>query len=305
MLQYLTEAQNSFLLAVQPIYAIATQALTMGRFIYPAPGDAIRMERVSISQLNPILPVILEDSNGQAWQVSVDNSGLLHTTAVVGTAPFFILVNGTTTANTYQVGVVPGGQFDSAVTTPQSLLPTLLQAPNGNIYQLQVADAATPVFLVTSPTVQGYASSVELWDETETSLDWLNTNWQSQTGQANPSYWFQDKVGVGNFGVGPPPQVGSTARIFYSQRGPENPSLGLLSPYLLPDVMVPALRWRVLALALSKDGENRDTARADFAQKWFDFWVIISRKYLQGLTARFTMASETVEPMLEAMKSGG
>src|SRR5271155_107659 len=59
MLSYLTEAQNSFLLAVQPIYTIATQALTMGRFIYPQPSDAIRMERVSIAEAAPILPVVL------------------------------------------------------------------------------------------------------------------------------------------------------------------------------------------------------------------------------------------------------
>src|SRR5208282_6189905 len=75
MLSYLSEAQNSFLLAVQPIYAIGTQALTMGRFIYPQPSDAIRMERVSISELAPLLPVVLLDSTGQAWQIIVSNDG--------------------------------------------------------------------------------------------------------------------------------------------------------------------------------------------------------------------------------------
>jgi hypothetical protein len=308
MLTYLTEAQNSFLLAVQPIYTIATQALAMGRFIYPQPSDAIRMERVSIAEANPILPVILLDSTGQAWEVNVDNTGRLFNSKVAGTAPTFILINGASTTNTYQVGVEPGGQFGPpVVTVPQGVPPTLLVSPNGSVYQLQVGDAAIPVFLLTSPSsasVAGYASSVELWDETETSLDWLDTNWMSQTGQPNPSYWFQDKVGVGNFGVGPPPQVGSTARIFYSQRGPENPGLGLLTPYLVPDVMVPALKWRVLALALSKDGEQRNVELSKWAEQWYQMWCLIARKYLQGLTARFTMQSETVEPLLAEMKAG-
>jgi hypothetical protein len=308
MLQYLSEAQNSFLLAVQPIYTIGTQPLTMGRFIYPQPSDAIRMERVSIAELNAIQPVVLLDSTGQAWQIIVSNDGTsLGAEKVAGSAPTFILLGDTQSTNIWEVGVETTGQLAVlAQAVPQSVPLTLLVSANGTVYSLQVATSGTTQDLVTtlsSASAAGYASSVELWDETETSLDWLETNWQSQTGQSNPSYWFQDKVGVGNFGVGPPPQVGSTARIFYSQRG--SPSLGFLTPYLLPDVMTPALRWRVLSLALSKDGEQRNVELSRWAAQWFDMWCIVARKYLAGMTARFNMASETVEPLLAEMKAGG
>lgn len=201
MLRYLSGAQNAFLLAVEPIYATAQQAMTANKFIYPAPTDAIRMERVSI--------------------------------------------------------------VDTTTTPP---------------------------------------TAYELWDESENSLDWQNAMWMTDTTQQTPQYWFQDKTGVQNFAVAPPPQVGCTATIFYSQRG--STSLGLLSPYLVPDVMVFALKWRVLALALSKDGENRDLDRARFAQQWFELACVVSKKFLSGVMGRFAQQEETVEPAIAGITQG-
>jgi hypothetical protein len=193
MLAYLSEAQNTFLLRVRPIYAIGTQALTVGNRIYPCPADSIRVERVSVN-------------------------------------------------------------------------------------------------------------AVELWDATETDLDWQDSAWQ--TTPAQPRYWYQDKVGVQNFGVGPPPQVGNTARIFYSQRG--SPSLGFLDPLLVPDVMAYALKYGVLAYAFDAASEQRDPARAAYCQKRFDFICLLAQKFMEGIGGRLKMKEEGVEPALEAMaKAGG
>lgn len=49
MLDYLESVQNDFLCAVRPVYAIATQVLTVGRAAYPNPADAIRVERISVN----------------------------------------------------------------------------------------------------------------------------------------------------------------------------------------------------------------------------------------------------------------
>jgi hypothetical protein len=49
MLGYLADVQNDFLAAVRPVYAIATQGLTVGRAAYPNPADAIRVERISVN----------------------------------------------------------------------------------------------------------------------------------------------------------------------------------------------------------------------------------------------------------------
>lgn len=50
MLGYLFDVQNDFLVKVQQaVYNVATVNFTTGKRIYPAPADAIRMERVSIA----------------------------------------------------------------------------------------------------------------------------------------------------------------------------------------------------------------------------------------------------------------
>lgn len=145
-------------------------------------------------------------------------------------------------------------------------------------------------------------NAVELWDATETDLDWQDSAWQ--TAPSTPRYWYQDKVGVQNFGVGPMPQVGDTARIFYSQRG--SPSLGLLDSLLIPDVMAYALKYGVLAYAFDKAGEQRDPARAAYCAKRFDFITLLAMKFMQGVGGRLRSKDESVEPLLEAMaKTGG
>jgi len=198
MLSYLSESQSDFGLKVQPVYNTATQGLTAGKLIYPAPADSIRVERISV-----------------------------------------------------------------------------------------INQGATP------PT------AVELWDETATGLDWMVPNWPATVGTNIPKYWYQDKTGVQNFGVGPPPGVGQTATIYYSQLG--NTSLGMLSGFLLPDVMACFLKYRVLALAWSKDGETRDDTRARYCQNFYDLVVIISQKFMSGINGRFRQG-ETVEPVLAMAK---
>lgn len=200
MLSYLAGAQNSFLLNVRPIYTTAQQAMTVGKFIYPAPADAIRMERISIIDTSP-----------------------------------------------------------------------------------------------TPPT------AYELWNDTQNSLDWQAPDWQEDTTQPTPTFWVQDKVGNQNFGVAPPPQVGCTATIYYAQRGG---NLSWLTPYLIPDCLVFALKWRVLALALSKDGEMRDTQRAQFAQRWFEMVCDMTRKFIWGVDGRIVKDNEQVEPYVDSLKKG-
>lgn len=193
MLGYLAEAQNVFLMRVRPIYALATQGLTVGTRVYPCPADSIRVERISLN-------------------------------------------------------------------------------------------------------------AVELWDVTETDLDWQDSAWQSTP--STPRYWYQDKVGVQNFGVGPAPQVGNTARIFYSQRG--SSSLGLIDSLLIPDVMAYALKYGVLAYAFDKAGEQRDPGRAAYCAKRFSFVCLLAQKFMDGVNGRMRMKEEGVEPAIEAMaKAGG
>ena len=58
VLGYMTDAQNDFLLKVRPIYAIGTVNLTVGKKLYAAPADSIRVERASI--VNAAIPSSVE-----------------------------------------------------------------------------------------------------------------------------------------------------------------------------------------------------------------------------------------------------
>lgn len=189
ILSYMADSQNDFLLQVRPIYAIAPLAITAGVSVYPAPVDAIRVERASI------------------------------------------------------------------------------------------VNVAAP-------------SAVELWNTTQTDLDLESAGWPAGQG---PTSWYQDQLNTQTIGFGPPPQVGNTVSLMYSQKSVN--ALGLLSTFLIPDVMTVAIKWRTLALCLSKDGETRDPARAAFCEQLYQMLIVISKKFMDGIDARMKAKDETVEPL--------
>jgi len=189
ILGYLYDSQNDFLLQVRPIYATAPLAITAGVAVYPAPVDAIRVERASI--VNEAVP-----------------------------------------------------------------------------------------------------SAVELWNTTQTDLDLENAGWPRDQG---PTSWYQDQLSTQAIGFGPPPNVGNTVTLMYSQKAAT--WLNLLSTFLVPDPMLVAIKYRTLALCFSKDGECRDPQRAQFCQALYDMLVKICQKFMCGIDARMKAAEETVEPL--------
>lgn len=189
ILSYMADSQNDFLLQVRPIYAVVPLAITAGKGIYPAPPDAIRVERASI------------------------------------------------------------------------------------------VNVAAP-------------SAVELWDTTQTDLDLESAGWPAGQG---PTSWYQDQLNTQTIGFGPPPQVGNTVSLMYSQKAVA--PLGLLSTFLVPDPMTVAIKWRTLALCLSKEGETRDPQRAAFAQQLYSMLCEICKKFMDGIDARMKAKEETVEPL--------
>lgn len=143
---------------------------------------------------------------------------------------------------------------------------------------------------------------VELYDVSQTDLDWADASWPGDTTKPFPKYWYQDNVGNGKFGVGPLPQVNIGARLAYSQNG--SPTIGLLDDLLVPDVMIHALKYGVLAKCFDKDGEQRDVSRAQYCQGRFDFIALLAGKFMNGTTARVKDDGESVEPLLAAQKAG-
>lgn len=139
-------------------------------------------------------------------------------------------------------------------------------------------------------------AGAELMNVAQTDLDWLSP--ESEGAGPNPRYWYQDGLSQA-YAVFPVPQRNDTAELFYSKKS--GTTVQLLDSLLVPDCMAFILKWGVLARALSKDGDGRDPARAAFAQRWFDLWVEISKKFLDGVQGRTKRDEDTVEPMLGKM----
>jgi hypothetical protein len=157
---------------------------------------------------------------------------------------------------------------------------------SGNRYYPQPADAIR---------IERISSSSVAWNDTsQLSLDMDNPNWQSDHQSADPKAWFQDEIGLDQFGIWPLIDIGGlVANIWYSQK--QVSVTTFLSPFVVPDIFTMYLKYGVLARAFSKDGEQRDDLRAKFCQKRFDFGVMLARMFL--------LASETLAAELEADQS--
>lgn len=207
----------------------------------------------------------------------------------------------------------PSGQTDHPLFTQTEMLGYLAERQNEFLMRVRpvYADnqddpieitAGTRIYAAPDDAIRMERVSIEgkeLYETTQTDLDWKERTWQNSA--RGPRYWYQDKVGVQQFGLGPPPKVGAEARVFYSQRG--GTALDFLTPLTVPDIMTYALKWGVLGMALSKDGEQRDDARAKYCQQRFDFTAFLAGKFMDGIMARFKQAEETVEPLVGAQRT--
>lgn len=260
-----------------------------------------------VSGLNTVTPTSMDSIYaGALLVIGSEVITIISTTAATFTANFLSphlstdLIYGAT---------FPSGQPDHPNYTQAEMLGYLAEAQNVFLMRVRPIYAIQEIPVVVGKRIypcpadsirveRVSVNAVELWDATQTDLDWQDSTWQ--VAPSLPRYWYQDKVGVQNFGVGPTPQVGNTARIFYSQRG--SPSIGLLDSLLVPDVMAYALKYGVLAYAFNKDGEQRDPSRAAYCGRRFDFITMLAKKFMEGVQGRLRMPEETVEPLLSAMK---
>lgn len=124
--------------------------------------------------------------------------------------------------------------------------------------------------------VQG-AGGRELYETSQAELDLYQARWEQQTKRL-PTHRFVDDLDILQFGVYPLSQMNFTAEIWYSQSGPAN--LTLPSSLLVPEILVPYLKWGVVNRALAKDGEARDPERAAYARKRFEFGVALASRLM-------------------------
>lgn len=125
----------------------------------------------------------------------------------------------------------------------------------------------------------GYA----LYEQGQTSLDWMQPTWQQATPNA-PQSWFEDRVNFMTYGVEPVPLNSFTVEVLYAQR--DSALLKLNEGFLLPDPMLTYLKYGVLAQCFGKDGEMKDPARARYCEQRVGLGVKIGLKFYENANAQ-------------------
>lgn len=210
-------------------------------------------------------------------------------------------------ANTHLAAdAVNGATFPSGLFTQTEMLGYLANAENEFLIKVRpVYGSATQALSIATRVYPQPASAIRIERVSSTKKAWTNTsmltldldnpNWQADHTSDDPKAWFQDEIGLDNFGIWPLVDInGITAQLWYSVKETVNP-LTFLTPLVLPDIFTMYLKYGTLARAFSKDGEQRDDLRAKFCQKKVDFGVMLARMFL--------LASETLAAEMEADQS--
>ena len=108
-------------------------------------------------------------------------------------------------------------------------------------------------------------------------LERENRNWRSNT-VGKPQYWHEDLVPNSQFEIDKCPAAGGTLRVFadyiYSEYADTSGNIHL------KDCWEPYLRWKVLRLALEKDGDNQDLGRSQYAEKRYRIGVALALRIM-------------------------
>lgn len=131
-----------------------------------------------------------------------------------------------------------------------------------------------------------------LRETSQSNLDLMIYNWQQQAA-TGPYCYFRDKVPLQNFGIFPRANNTSPIECIYQQRGPQ--TIGLADGFLIPDIFLPYIKFRLLVSAYSKDGEMRQPALARY-------W---NERYKTGVMASNIFLAAVQDPNLEMSPSSG
>jgi hypothetical protein len=254
MLGYLLEGQQDFLLKVRLLYAITQTGYAQSTMFYTQPSRAIRLERIArVTQPAANTTLGTAVSPGVATVTPGSMVGIY--------AGAVLLVGSGTTQELITVSSVSAATVSRG--TPTRFTATFAYAH----------PATDPT--VSSPVL------IDLLNTAAADLDMMEENWVAALG--DPLMWFQDSLSETTFGLHPNPSPGGTMELWYSDRGPD--SLALNGALSVPDIFTPALKYKVLEKAFSKDGEQRDSQRAKFCGENYKFWVLMGVKFMRGVAA--------------------
>jgi hypothetical protein len=144
---------------------------------------------------------------------------------------------------------------------------------------------------------------MDLYDTTQADLDMENFAWTSESDV--PRNWFRDQIDTSQLGLDPMPNVNGSLELWYSKRGPlgNQGAILLTGTLLIPDVMAHLLKYGVLARMWSKDGESRDPLRSEYCKKRYEFGIVLTQRFMEGIGLDTGAPAQKYNPMV--VPSGG
>jgi hypothetical protein len=122
------------------------------------------------------------------------------------------------------------------------------------------------------------AYGLPLRESSQSNLDSMDYTWNQQA-QATPYVYFRDKVGLQNIGTWPVMGNTTPIEVIYEQRSAT--LLGLADGFIVPDPFLLYAKYKTLAYAYSKDGEQRNPGLAKYYTDRYAFGVKICSVFLE------------------------
>jgi hypothetical protein len=246
MLQYLSRAQNEFLMAVPCFYQRFFQTVNIGQIYQDTPPTAILIDRIAASALD------------------------IGITSMVRAGGVVTLTAGGPTNlvqyNTFAVVNPTDASFAGVF--------AVISAPSPNVitYRQVGADGST-----TGGTIQ---SMRRLYELTQEELVQQDRSWQSNYVGPLQS-WFEDRAGLYRWGVGGRPSSNFPVELLCAVR--DTDTLGLLDGFLVPDVCIHGVKALVMNYCQSKDGIAQQPQMAEFWLRRYSQVVIATQRYIQAM----------------------
>jgi hypothetical protein len=254
ILGYLARAQNEFLAQVPCIFSLNTQIVQFGQVYQQLVCDAIEMNRVASSSMYiPLLSLTRANNTVDAVAQSPIN-------LVQGQK--FSIYN---TLDPSFVGAFKVGPF--------------MGPPNTWRYTQVGPDSST----------NGGAAVLwlRLYETSQKELSIQDPFWRNQN-LSKLSSWYEDRTGNYKWGVNGKPASAFPVEVLVSQR--DTDTLAMTDYFLVPDILIHAVKYKALSYTWGKDGEARDPLRQKYCEMRFDRLVLATRRWMDGMMGEQAMS---------------
>lgn len=245
MLGYLSRAQNELLADVPVNYALSQQTLQYGSVFQNTPANCIEINRIAASQIYIAIATLTRTGN-VVTAVTTNKHGLQKGSTL------YIQNPTTGFGGVFQVATVPS---PTSFTYPQ--IGTNGSATGGAVLYFN-----------------------RMYETTMTEITMTDRTWRNDY-IPTPTAWGEDRSGLYRWFVNGKPSSNFPVELLCSIR--DTDTLGLLDGFLIPDLLVPTLKYKVLSFAWSKDGVCQDPQRAAWCEERYKRGVLAIQRYLLGM----------------------